>query len=703
MLYVLKRDGRESSFNSTKITSAIRRAAEEIGESLKESELVELTQRVVKTIEDKDKSNVTVEEIQDIVEEVLREKGYKGIAAAYYTYRSERTKVREIKSDLMRAIKKIGVETDRDNANVGNNFSSKLLRIASESNKWHNLAEMPKELARAHENGDIYYHDLDSYNLTINCLHIPTGEILKKGFNTGYGTINRPKRIESAAELSCILLQSTQNDMFGGQSHPDFDNDLGEFVDNTRKAIREELVSYGLEGRKLEALIEERVRKAVGQAMQGIVYNLNTMHSRAGSQVPFSSINIGLPNSSDAALVCELFLKEYDKGLGRGEQPIFPNIIFRVKAGVNREPSDPYYYLFELACRVAARRMNPTFMNIDADFNRAYYDKGYMPATMGCRTYVMANINGEPGTKGRGNIAPTTINLPRLGILAKGSEKKFFMLLEERLELAKRALLHRYEVLKKLRIKDLPFVAGQGLMKGSEGLGLEDSIEPILKQGTWGIGFIGLAETLTALTGYHHGETEEARSLGTRIITFMRDYTDRTTQETRLNWSTYATPAEGLSGRFILQDKRIFGELKGVTDKDYYTNSYHVPVDFPISIKDKIHIEAPYHKLCNAGHISYVEVDDMPDGETIRDIISYGYKNTNISYIGVNFHIRYCRDCGTHLHAGENKCPKCKSFNIQGISRITGYLSLDERFGPGKVAEKADRISHIGENVHCYE
>ncbi len=703
MLYVLKRDGRESSFNSTKITSAIRRAAEEIGEALKESELVDLTQRVVKTIEAKDEENVTVEEIQDIVEEVLREKGYKGIAAAYYAYRSERTKVREIKSDLMRAIKKIGVETDRDNANVGNNFSSKLLRIASESNKWHNLAEMPKELAKAHENGDIYYHDLDSYNLTTNCLHIPTGEVLSKGFNTGYGTINKPKRIETAAELSCILLQSTQNDMFGGQSHPDFDNDLSEFVDYTRQAIREELISYGFKDNELEALVEERVKKAVGQAMQGIVYNLNTMHSRAGSQVPFSSVNIGIPNSPDAALVCELFLEEYDKGLGRGEQPIFPNIIFRVKAGVNREPSDPYYYLFELACKVAARRMNPTFMNIDADFNKAYYDKGYIPATMGCRTYVMSNINGEPGTKGRGNIAPTTINLPRLGILAKGSEKKFFMLLEDRLELAKRALLHRYEVLKKLRVKDLPFVAGQGLMKGSEGLGLEDSIEPILKQGTWGIGFIGLAETLTALTGYHHGESETARSLGIKIISFIRAYTDRITQETRLNWSTYATPAEGLSGRFILQDKRIFGEIKGVTDKDYYTNSYHVPVNFPISIKDKIHIEAPYHKLCNAGHISYVEVDDIPDGETIKDIISYAYKNTNISYIGINFHIRYCKECGSYLHTGEKKCPKCNSYNIQGISRVTGYLSLDERFGPGKTAERADRVSHMGKSIHCYQ
>jgi ribonucleoside-triphosphate reductase len=347
--------------------------------------------------------------------------------------------------------------------------------------------------------------------------------------------------------------------------------------------------------------------------------------------------------------------------------------------------------------------MNPTFMNIDSDFNRAYYDKGYMPATMGCRTYIMSNINGEPGTKGRGNIAPTTINMPRLGILAKGDIDKFFALLDNRMELAKESLLHRYEVLKRLKIKDLPFVAGQGLMKGSEGLSPDDSIEPILKQGTWSIGYIGLAETLFALLGKHHGESEEARELGIKIITHIRNYTDRTAKETMLNWSTYATPAEGLSGRFILQDRKVFGEIKGVTDKEYYTNSYHIPVGFPISITDKIQIEAPYHKLCNAGHISYIELDDYPNEDVIMDILNYAYKNTNISYIGINFHIKYCRDCGTYLNHGEHKCTKCGSANIQGISRVTGYLSLDERFGAGKYAERADRRSHTESHINIYD
>lgn len=703
MLYVVKRDGREVKFDSNKVANAIKKSSDEIGDKLEENQIDECIQRVIEYIELSKKEKVSVEEVQNLVEKALVDSNHKNIQRAYSSYRRERTRIREIKSDLMKAIKKIGVETDRDNANVGNNFSSKLLRIASESNKWHNLYNMPKYLAKAHEVGEVYFHDLDSYNLTVNCLHIPTGEILKKGFNTGYGTINSPKRIETAAELSCILLQSTQNDMFGGQSHPDFDNDLGEFIEPTRREIREELISYGIEGEKLEKIVEEKLRMRVHQAMQGIIYNLNTMHSRAGSQVPFSSINLGIPYSDDAALVCEVFLKEYEKGLGKGEQPIFPNIIFRVKEGVNREIDDHYYYLYELACKVAAKRMNPTFMNIDADFNKEYYDKGYMPATMGCRTYLMKNVNGEPGCKGRGNIAPITINLPRIGIEANKDIDKFFEILKDRLVLAKEALLHRYNVLKNLKVKDLPFVAGQGLMRGAEGLEAEDSIEPILKQGTWGIGFIGLAETLYALLGKHHGEDQEARELGLRIIRFIREYTDRLVEETKLNWSCYATPAEGLSGKFIKQDKKIFGIIKGVTDKDYYTNSFHIPVNYNISIKNKIDIEAPYHKLCNAGHISYIEVDDSPSEEVIMNIINYAYKNTDISYIGINFHIRYCRDCGETLLSNESKCPKCNSRNIQGISRVTGYLSLDERFGPGKYEERIDRRSHTGSYKNNYE
>jgi len=699
VLYVIKRDGRIDEFHKEKISNAIMGAADEIAVNLEEDILSATVERAVKYIEEIGKNKITVEEIQNCVERALKESKRFKVAVAYSNHRQERTRVRELKSDLMKAIEKIGVETDRDNANVGNNFSSKLLRIASESNKWHNLASMPKFLARAHEVGDLYYHDLDSYNLTTNCLHIPTRKMLENGFNTGYGTINKPKRIETAAELSCILLQSTQNDMFGGQSHPDFDNDMSVFVEPTRQEIIEEFKELGIAEDRINELVEKKLKNRIHQAMQGVVYNLNTMHSRAGSQVPFSSVNIGIPRSKDAALVCEAFLEEYFKGLGKGEQPIFPNIIFRVKKGVNREKEDPYYYLYELACKVAAKRMNPTFMNIDADFNKEYYDKGYMPATMGCRTYLMSNVNGEPGCEGRGNIAPVTINLPRIAIQAKRDVNKFFEIFEDRISLAKDSLLHRYSVLKKLKVKDLPFIAGQGLMKGSEGLSEDDSIEPILKQGTWGIGFIGLAETLTALTGKHHGESDVARELGHKIVSFLREKTDKLTKETGLNWSTYATPAEGLSGKFIKMDRNLFGLIPGVTDKDYYTNSYHVPVKYPISIKDKIDVEAPFHKMCNGGHISYIEVDDTPSGEIIMDIINYAYKHTNISYMGVNFHIRYCKHCGETVANHEQKCPKCNSTDIQGISRVTGYLSLDERFGPGKVQERADRVTHT--ESHC--
>lgn len=702
MLYVVKRDGREVEFNTDKIRNAIKKASNEVGESLKESEVLICVQRVIKYIEESQKEKVSVEEVQNLVEKALVDSGHTNIEKAYSAYRRERTRVRDIKSDLMKVIKKIGVETDRDNANVGNNFSSKLLRIASESNKWHNLYNMPKHLAKAYELGELYFHDLDSYNLTTNCLHIPTGEVLSRGFNTGYGTIKAPKRIETAAELSCILLQSTQNDMFGGQSHPDFDNDMSQFIEPTRNEIREELLELGIEEKRLDDLVEKKLRSRIHQAMQGVVYNLNTMHSRAGSQVPFSSVNLGIPNSNDAALICEIFLREYEKGLGKGEQPIFPNIIFRVKKGVNREQDDPYYYLFKIACEVASKRMNPTFMNIDADFNKEYYDKGYIPATMGCRTYLMKNVNGEPGCKGRGNIAPITINLPRIGIEANKDINKFFEILQNRLTLAKEALLHRYSILKKLKVKDLPFVAGQGLMRGSEDLMPDDSIEPILKQGTWAIGFIGLAETLYALIGSHNGETDEARNLGLKIIKFIREYTDKLVEETQLNWSCYATPAEGLSGKFIKKDKKIYGIIKGVTDKEYYTNSFHIPVNYNISIKDKIDIEAPYHKLCNAGHISYIELDDSPSPEVIMEIINYAYKRTNISYIGINFHIRYCKECGTSIENNLNSCPKCNSKSIQGISRVTGYLSLDERFGPGKYEERLDRRSHTGNYKNNY-
>ncbi|ASJ88960.1 MAG: anaerobic ribonucleoside-triphosphate reductase [Candidatus Malacoplasma girerdii] len=646
MRYIIKRDNRKAIFDLIKIQDAIIKAAQANQIDLSLNELKTIVNEIDNRITKLDIDGIEVERVQDIVVKTLTDLGYRQLANLYQAYREERTIIREGKSDLMKKIIKIGIETDRDNANVGNNFSAKLLRIASEANKWHILNTLlPRKLAKLHENGDIYIHDLDSYNLTLNCLHLPTGKILARGFNTGYGTINPPHSITVAAALICIMMQASQNDMFGGQSHPNFDNDLAPYVALSRSKIRKELMEKGIQGKELEAAVEQKTIREVRQAMQAVIYNLNTMHSRAGSQVPFSSLNLGIPFSEDAALVCQCFLEEYIKGLGGGEQPIFPNIIFRVKAGINRDEGDKYNYLFKLACKTAAIRMNPTFMNIDADFNKEFFDQGIMPATMGCRTYIMTNCNGKPGVEGRGNNAPCTINLPRLGILAKGNINTFFSLLDQRINDVVECLLHRAEVLKKLKVKDLPFVAGQKLMVGSENLGPNDTIEKIMEQGSWGIGYIGLAESLIALTGKHHGEDEKARELGLKIVTHIRNRCDELKEKYKMNFACYATPAEGLSGKFVVIDRKKFGVIPGVTDKDYYTNSYHVPVYYPIGFAEKMKIEAPYHKLSNGGHISYIEFDSYPTAENIEKILQWCYKNTNINYIGINFHIRYCLDC----------------------------------------------------------
>lgn len=482
-MIVIKRDGKLEPFDMKKIENALNKAGAGDGHFI--AHIV----RMAFEKQDHLKEQVPIELIQDEIEKYLKEYQPE-VYTRYHFYRKERTRNRELKSELMQTVSKLGQATDKDNANVGGNFSAKLLRIASETNKIHNLGKMPKHLAKLHETKALYFHDLDSLNLTVNCLHINLGEVLANQFNPGYGTIKTPKRIETAAELACIILQSEQNDQFGGVSFNDFDNDLAPYVALTRKELEEEydalhqLMSHSV----YDAFIEERLEKRVRQAMQGVCYNLNTLHSRAGSQVPFSSLNIGLPRSKEAALICQLLLEEYNKGMGNGEQFVFPNIAFRVKSGVNREKDTPYYYLFHLACEVAANRLNPTFMSMDSSCHIDYYNRGIIPSVMGCRTAICSNINGEEGPAGRGNIFPTSINLPRLGILAKGNVDHFFSLLQEKLGEVIAFTLYRYDVLKQLKGKDLPFAIGQRLMKGSENVGLEDSIEPVLLQGTYGIG-----------------------------------------------------------------------------------------------------------------------------------------------------------------------------------------------------------------------
>lgn len=717
----LKRDGSEEPVKTEKIKELLVNLADTACKEYPELKVVkeetidnvyqDCIDKVIRTLLDnvdhvEEKLFCKTADIEKFLLNALDKHKLTPLKDVYLGFKSRRDDKRMLGTDLMKKVGKITVTTDRDNANVGNNFSAKLLRIASETCKTFNLASMPSKFSKPHIDGSYHIHDLDSYRLTSNCLVIDLEKALRNGFNTGYGTINRPNRIESATAVACILLQSSQNDLFGGQGFSDFDNALAPYVELTRqetikerKNMLETLGVTAYDETIFNKEVEKQVEKKVHQAMQGFTYNLNTMHSRAGSQVPFSSVNIGLPKSKDAELVCRAFLEEYDKGLGKSEQPIFPNIIFRVKKGVNLNKEDKYYELYKLACNVSANRMNPTFRLLDSKLDLPYYEQGIDVDTMGCRTDLLNNRNGDKGAKGRGNIAPVSINLPRIAIESNKDLDVFFAKLDHMLDLSRDELMERYNVLKQLKVKDLPFAIGQGFMKGGENLKDTDSIEPVLIQGTWTIGFIGLAETLISLTGKHHGESKESWELGYRILQHMKDKIDRYSDEENLNFSLYATPAEGLSGRFVAIDKEKYGIIEGVTDKDYYTNSFHIPVGYNISALEKAKLEGKFHTLCTGGHITYIEIDGG-DLETksnyIERVIKYCVENnTEMSYIAFNFRIRYCKDCGKRIDdINVDKCPVCGSQDIQGISRVTGYLSLDERFSPGKVAERADRVKH---------
>ncbi|MDO6355490.1 anaerobic ribonucleoside-triphosphate reductase [Caloramator sp. CAR-1] len=670
---VKKRDGRVVNFTKEKITRAIYLAAQNVG-GTDYSKAEELTEKVISYIMNNlpNEEIPTVEFIQDCVEKVLIENGHAKTAKAYILYRAKRTRYREAKSELMDVVKEILKETSRENANIGNSPSAKMLQIASAASKQYYLHNViPEEMAKAHINADIHIHDLDFYGKTLNCLQIDLTKLLLNGFNTGYGYIRPPKRISSATAQAAIILQSNQNDMYGGQSFPHFDKAMAAVIRTFK-----EKPSY----------------EEIFQAMEALVYNLNSMHSRAGAQVPFSSINLGTDTSEEGRMVIRAMLEAFDKGLGRGESPIFPNLVFRIKKGINFEEGDPNYDLFKLAMKVAAHRMNPTFSFMDSSFNAKYGDE---ISYMGCRTRTIQNRNGLEISAGRGNIAPVTINLPRLALkVGFGNIDGFFKNLDEILDLCKRQLLHRFEVLANLRVKDLPFLMGQKLYMGSENLKEEDTIREAIKNGTLGIGFIGLAETLKALIGKHHGEDKEALELGYRIIEYIRKYTDKTSEETGLNFVCYATPAEGTAGRFVPYDRKMFGLIEGVTDKDYYTNSYHVPVTQEISIFDKIEIEGRFHKLCNGGHISYVELPSTVENniEAFEKILKWMAK-CDVGYAGINFPIDECRVCG-HRGIIHNECPECGSEDIRRIRRITGYLSTIDRFNDAKKKELYDRVKH---------
>jgi len=664
---IIKRDGRIVPFDSNKITEAIFKAAKAVGGEDRETAL-KLTLQVLGYLKGKFNGNLfNVEDVQDAVEKILIENGHAKTAKAYILYRAKRTAIREGKSELMDAVADILVETSRENANIGHSPAAKMYQIASAASKQYYLSRLiPEELALLHKRGDYHIHDLDYYAKTINCLQHPLKEILEKGFNNGHGYIRPPKRPGSAAALAAIVLQSAQNDMYGGQSFPFFDRDMAAFMGD---AADEEIY----------------------QAMEAFIYNLNSMHSRAGNQVVFSSVNLGTDTTEAGRRVTKNFLLAYEKGLGRGENPIFPNIIFRLKKGINFEPGDPNYDLFQLALRVAAKRLNPTFSFMDSSFNQQYGDQ---VSYMGCRTRVMANRRGPEITERRGNIAAVTLNLPRLALKAQGNLEAFWQELFWLLEMGKKKLLHRFDVLKGLKVKDLPFIMGQKIYLGTENLGPEDSIEPALVQGTFSIGFIGLAETLILLTGKHHGESKEAQELGLKIIKTMRHKVDEFSAETDLNFALLATPAEGLAGRFTAIDRREYGFISGVTDKAYYTNSFHVPVAYPLESFRKIEIEGPYHKYCNGGHISYVEFSAPPlyNLEALEAVIKHMALN-DMGYAGINYPLDFCESCG-YLGVINDACPACQGQQIRRVRRITGYLSTVDRFNDAKLAELKDRRPH---------
>ena len=699
---IRKRDDRVVPFNERKITDAIFAAAKAVGGEDRQTAM-ELTLEVMKFLKTNFNGSIFgVEDVQDAVEKILIEKGHAKTAKAYILYREKRSRIRETRSELMDAVAEILRETNRENANVGNSPSAKVLQISEVASKNYYLKRViPEDEARAHLEGDIYIHDLAWYGKTLTCLQIPLDRLLREGFNNGHGYIRAPKGIKTAAALAAIILQSNQNDMHGGQSFAYFDRDMAVYVEKEyerqEKSLRETMEKMGVtaDEDKLRSIAAALTEEEVFQAMEGFIYNLNTMHSRAGAQVPFSSINIGTDTSWAGRAVTKNFLLALEKGLGKGECAIFPNVIFKIKEDINYEPDDPNYDLFMLSLRVACKRLQPNFSFQDASFNVSHRDEEV--AYMGCRTRVIANINGPAVTNGRGNLSFTSINLPRLGLKAQGDLTLFWKYLDETLNLTIKQLMTRYDLQKRLLVKDFPFLMEQKLYLDSEDLNPADPIEKAIRHGTLSLGFIGLAECLVALTGQHHGQSQEAQALGLAIISYMRRRCDEATQKHKLNFTLLGTPAEGLSGKFTGKDAERFGVVPGITDKEWYTNSFHIPVEFEIPAMDKIAIEGPYHKYCNAGHISYIELPSAPHQnlEAFETIIR-AMCDADMGYFAVNFPVDVCKECGFNGVIETDTCPVCHSVgNISRVRRITGYLSTLDMFNESKRAEEKNRKAHL--------
>ena len=779
--YIKKRDGRKVLFDKNYITKAIFAAASEVAEKENTEPNYEIAEgvaaQVVSLLNKKFVDKIpTVEDIQDAVVKVLIENGHAKTSEAFILYRNERSRIRNSKSRLMKAIGKITFEDasdaniKRENANIdGNTAMGTMLQYGSTvSKEFCKTFVIKPEHAQAHDCGDIHIHDMDFLNMgTLTCCQINLDKLFDGGFSTGHGFLREPNSIMSYGALAAIAIQSNQNDQHGGQSIPFFDYSLAKGV---YKTFRKSYIANLYKGLKLLKGIDDKraiqdivydteksSNKKVGlekdldylyiekeklietfnideslavlmqsfayeeayketdrqtyQSMEGFIHNLNTMHSRAGAQVPFSSINFGTDTSEEGRMVSKNLLLSLEKGLGNGETPIFPILIFKVKEGINLNPLDKNYDLFKLSCKVSAKRLFPNFSFLDAPFNAKYYKEGE-PETeatyMGCRTRVIGNLCGEELVSGRGNLSFTTINLPRLGIKYGVINKKntdfegFFKELDEKIDLVIDQLLERMELQGSKKVKNFPFLMGQGVWRGSDKLGLDDKLDSVIKEGTLTVGFIGLAECLIGLIGKHHGESEEAQELGLKIISHMRKRMDDASKYYNLNFSLIATPAEGLSGRFTRIDRNIYGEIKGITDKEYYTNSFHIPVYYNISAFDKIRLEAPYHNLTNAGHITYIELDGNPsDNLEAFETVIRAMKEQGIGYGSINHPVDRDPICGFSGVIQGSICPSCgrneevSSIKFERIRRITGYLvGTVDRFNNAKQAEVLDRVKH---------
>lgn len=608
--------------------------------------------------------------------------------------------------ELMKVFETIvhGNEQDlmQENANVdGRSPMGVMGTFASESAKYYAVENLLSDQVKKAINENILYpHDLDFYATgTTTCSQIPLAQMLANGFHTGHGHMRQPQDIKSALALSSIIFQANQNMQHGGQSFALFDVDLAPYVRKTVERHKKRLQSYPLTKEQIEEFAWKETENDTYQACEAFIHNSNSMHSRGGGQVPFISINYGTDTSKEGRLLIKQLLKATQAGLGKGETPIFPIQIFKMKKGVNFVESDPNYDLFELALETTAERLFPNFSFLDVPFNAVYYDGRPESEVcyMGCRTRVMSNIHGEETAIGRGNLSFTSINLVKLALIS-GSQEAFFEALNYYLDVGIQQLLERFEYQCTKRARDFRFLYSQGVWRGGEKLQPEDSVASILKQGTLSLGFIGLAECLVALTGKHHGEDEESWKLGYEIISFMRDRMDKATEEHELNFSVIATPAEGLSGKFVKKDREEFGVISGITNHNYYTNSFHIPVYYNMQAINKIRLEGPFHALCNGGHITYIELDGaaMHNKKALKQIVQ-AMAEHGVGYGSINHPVDRCKCCSYHGVIG-NECPSCGNedeANIERIRRITGYLVGDmSKWNSAKRSEEMDRVKH---------